>query len=125
VAVEGIVFCKSCHYIGLNSSHRPPPLEGAVVKLQCHNTKNPFSDRARTDKNGYFFFFPKHLSTMGAHKCKVYLVSSPLTKCSVPSNLHGGVTGVSLLPSEAPPVEGVSRKLPYTLFSVGPFAFEP
>ncbi|KAL0300714.1 UNVERIFIED_CONTAM: hypothetical protein Sradi_6348200 [Sesamum radiatum] len=94
---------------------------GAVVKLQCNDTKQSLVEQTKTDKNGYFFFMPPKLTTPTAHKCKVLLVSSPLPQCGVPTNLHGGATGATLIPAVKPPV----KKQPFELFTVGPFAFEP
>jgi hypothetical protein len=95
------------------------PLAGAVVKLQCNNTKYGLVEKTETDKNGYFFFMPHKLTTMAFHKCKVFLISSPVANCSVPTKLHGGAAGALLIPSAKQPV-----KAPFQLFSVGPFAFE-
>lgn len=94
------------------------------MKLQCKNKnkKNSFVEKGKTDKNGYFFFMPPKLSKSESHKCKVSLVSSPLAKCSIPTNLHGGASGAILMkrPSTVP-----IKRLPFQLYTVGPFAFEP
>lgn len=98
------------------------PIAGATVKLQCNDTKKPLVVKAKTDKKGYFFITaPKHITSHGAHKCKVSLVSSPSASCSKPSDFQGGLRGAILKP-EKPFVSG---KLPFFLYSVGPFAFEP
>lgn len=97
---------------------------GAVVKLECNNTKYRLKELKTTDKNGYFLFLPKSLTTAGSHKCKVTLVSSPLAACSVPTNLHGGATGALLFRGRKPPVDTPPKKLPFELFTVGPFAYE-
>lgn len=98
-------------------------LPGAAVKLECNNTKyRPTVQMAKTDKNGYFFVIaPKTITTYAFHKCRVSLASSPLPSCQKPSPLHGGSTGAVLKPEK--PV--VIDKLPYMVFTVGPFAFEP
>ncbi|KAK4386595.1 Non-classical arabinogalactan protein 30 [Sesamum angolense] len=121
VAVQGVVYCKSCKYRGVDTLVGASPLSGAVVKLQCNDTKQSLVEQTKTDKNGYFFFMPPKLTTPTAHKCKVLLVSSPLPQCGVPTNLHGGATGATLIPAVKPPV----KKQPFELFTVGPFAFEP
>ncbi|KAL6567401.1 hypothetical protein OROGR_001069 [Orobanche gracilis] len=120
VAVQGVVFCKSCKFRGFETLMGGAPLAGAVVKLQCNNTKYGLVEQSKTDKNGYFFFMPHKLTTAAFHKCKIFLVSSPVAACSVPTNLHGGSAGASLIPTARAPV-----KAPFQLFSVGPFAFEP
>ncbi|KAJ8761570.1 hypothetical protein K2173_004346 [Erythroxylum novogranatense] len=122
VAVQGVVYCKSCKYVGVGTLLGAEPLPGAMVKLQCNNTKYPLVTKAATDKNGYFFLeAPKTITNYGAHKCKVSLLSSPNTTCDIPSDLHGGKTGGSLRPGKP----FVVNKLPFVLFTVGPFAYEP
>ncbi|KAF7803438.1 non-classical arabinogalactan protein 31-like [Senna tora] len=122
VAVQGVVYCKSCKYAGVDTLLGATPVLGAVVKLQCNNTRYPLVETAKSDKNGYFYLeAPKRITTFGAHKCKVFLLSSPNATCQKPSNLHGGVIGAALKP-ERP---FVSYKLPFLLYTVGPLAFEP
>ena len=97
-------------------------LAGAVVKLQCNNTKYPVVQTAKTDKNGYFFLTaPKTITSNVVNNCKLFLVSSPLTKCNKPSNLNDGLKGAILRPE----ISYVADKLPFILYTVGPFAFEP
>ncbi|KAG6419141.1 hypothetical protein SASPL_121353 [Salvia splendens] len=120
VAIQGVVYCKSCKYRGVDTLIGATPLAGAVVKLQCNNSKTSMEEKKTSDKNGYFFFMPQKLTTSGSHKCKVFLISSPSAACNVPTNLHGGALGALLRkPVEAPP-----KPLPFELFTVGPFAFE-
>ncbi|KAL6273196.1 hypothetical protein ACE6H2_023888 [Prunus campanulata] len=122
VAVQGVVYCKSCKYSKVDTLLGASPLQGATVKLQCNDTKKPLVVKAKTDKKGYFFITaPKHITSHGAHKCKVSLVSSPSASCSKPSDFQGGLRGAILKP-EKPFVSG---KLPFFLYSIGPFAFEP
>ncbi|CAA2973052.1 Hypothetical predicted protein [Olea europaea subsp. europaea] len=121
VAVQGVVYCKSCKYRGVGTLIGASPLAGAVVKLQCNNTKWGLVEQTKTDKNGYFFFKPSKLTTAAFHKCKVFIISSPLPTCSVPTNMGSGAFGAILIPSRKPPV----KPLPFQLFTVGPFAFEP
>ncbi|KAG8385541.1 hypothetical protein BUALT_Bualt03G0055900 [Buddleja alternifolia] len=121
VAVQGVVYCKSCKYRGVDTLQGAAPLAGAVVKLQCNNTKYGLVEQTKTDKNGYFFFMPQKLTTSGSHKCKVFLISSPVANCSVPTNFHGGAVGAILMPPKAP----IDNNPKFLLFTVGPFAFEP
>ncbi|XP_075504106.1 pistil-specific extensin-like protein [Primulina tabacum] len=124
VAVQGVVYCKSCNYVGVDTLMGAAPLSGAVVKLQCNNTKYHLEEQAMTDKNGFFFFMPHKVTTSGSHKCKVFLVSSPLSICNAPTNLNSGATGATLKATK-PPLTTGDKKLPFKLFTVGPFAFEP
>ncbi|XP_034696938.1 non-classical arabinogalactan protein 31 [Vitis riparia] len=123
VAVQGVVYCKPCKYRGIATLLGASPLLGATVKLQCNNTKYPLVVLGKTDKNGYFFIqAPKKITTYGAHKCKVSLVSSSSPTCNLATDLHFGLKGAILRP-EKPPA-GLPPP-PYVTFSVGPFAFEP
>ncbi|KAK4772307.1 hypothetical protein SAY86_014082 [Trapa natans] len=123
IAVQGVVYCKSCKYPGVDTLLGATPLLEAEVKLQCNSSRRPVVVSAKTDKNGYFFVkAPKTVTTYAFHKCKVSLVSSPSSSaCKKPSDLHGGLCGATLRPEK----HFVANKLPFVLFSVGPLAFEP
>ncbi|KAE8689432.1 serine/threonine-protein kinase HT1-like [Hibiscus syriacus] len=89
VAVQGVVFCKSCKYNGSDTLLGAKPILNATVKMTCKNTKYKQVATASTDKNGYFFLqAPKTITSFGAHKCTVSLLSSPLASCSKPTDLH-------------------------------------
>ncbi|KAK9227392.1 hypothetical protein WN943_012445 [Citrus x changshan-huyou] len=121
VEVQGVVYCKSCKYAGADTLLGATAVLGATVKLQCNNTKYPLNVVGTTDKNGYFRIkAPKTITSYGAHKCKLFLVTSPSASCAKPSNLHGGATGAVLRP------ESLSAGTPpVALYTVGPLAFEP
>ncbi|XP_010272429.1 PREDICTED: non-classical arabinogalactan protein 31-like [Nelumbo nucifera] len=121
VAVQGVVYCKSCKYPGVDTLLGATPISGATVKLQCNNTKYPTSHEATTAKNGYFFLQPpKTITTYGVHKCKVFLVKSlPSASCQLKTNLNQGISG-AVLRYEKP-----KSPLSFALYSVGPFAFAP
>ncbi|KAL3577004.1 hypothetical protein D5086_022287 [Populus alba] len=123
VAVQGVVYCKSCNYSGVDTFLGAKPVPGATVKLQCNNTKYPLEVKATTDKNGYFLVkAPGTITNYGFHKCKVWLVAAPNTACSKITDTHGGLAGAILRPEKKPFVD--EKKRGYALFSVGPFAFE-
>ncbi|XP_042031075.1 pollen allergen Che a 1-like [Salvia splendens] len=90
VAVDGVVYCKVCIRNPNNSFHLEAimaPMEGAVVKLQCNNTnKGPWELETKTDGNARFLFKPERerVSSWGAHKCRIFLVSSPWSDCTAP-----------------------------------------
>ncbi|KAF5193926.1 Non-classical arabinogalactan protein [Thalictrum thalictroides] len=121
VAVQGVVYCKSCKYNAFETLMGAKPLSDAIVKLQCNNTKKPITVDGKTDKNGYFFIqAPKKVSTHGYHKCRVFLVSAPSSSgCTKRTNLNAGWKGAFLKYAKQP------VSIPFTLFSVGPFAFAP
>ncbi|PKI51234.1 hypothetical protein CRG98_028382 [Punica granatum] len=123
IAIQGVVYCKSCKYAGVGTLLGATPLLGAEVKLECNSSSRPVGGTMKTDKNGYFFIMaPKTITTYAFHKCKVSLVSSPpAAMCKKPSDLHGGISGATLRPEKP----FMANKLPYMLFTVGPLAFEP
>ncbi|MCD7461935.1 hypothetical protein HAX54_047420 [Datura stramonium] len=126
VGVRGVVYCKSCKYRGVDTLLGASPIQGAVVKLACNNTKYHLTSLGTTDKNGYFFIQPKWLTTAGYHKCKVFLAKSPKQECSVPTNFHNGQSGAMLVPAPPSPMTSSKDTEPgVKLFDVGPFAFEP
>ncbi|KAK4743728.1 hypothetical protein SAY87_010040 [Trapa incisa] len=122
IMVDGLVYCESCRYKGKNTIAGATPIQGALVKLECKNTKRKLVQTAKTNKNGYFILVaPKTISSYAYNKCKVTLLSSPLSSCNKPSTLNGGKSGALLKPTKSFQI----NKVPYTLYSVGPFAFEP
>ncbi|KAL4278941.1 hypothetical protein GQ457_03G036880 [Hibiscus cannabinus] len=122
VAVQGVVYCKSCKYAGVDTLLGAKPVIGATVKLACKDSKNDLTVQFQTDKNGYFFLqAPISIINFSLSNCSVSLVSSPLKSCGTPSNMNGGLKGAPLKPENS----STSKKLPYVLYSVGPFAFEP
>ncbi|XP_038876988.1 non-classical arabinogalactan protein 31 [Benincasa hispida] len=124
VEVQGVVYCKSCKYPGVDTLLGAKPLSGATVKLSCKNTKYaPTVETATSDKNGYFrLAAPKNVTSYAFHRCKVYLVKSPDSSCSKASKLNGGEDGAELKPARAFTDD---EKKPVVLYNVGPLAFEP
>ncbi|CAH2059378.1 unnamed protein product [Thlaspi arvense] len=126
VAVEGMVYCKSCKYSGIDTLLEASPLQGATVRLACNNTKRGVTMETKTDKNGYFFMLaPNKLTTYASHTCRAWPTkpgpSAATMTCTIPSQLNNGTTGAVLKPSK--PINIAEHD--YVLFSVGPFAFEP
>ncbi|GMH05449.1 hypothetical protein Nepgr_007289 [Nepenthes gracilis] len=126
VAVQGVVYCKSCNYTGIDTLIAAAPLAGAEVVLKCKNTRWTLKQKATTDRNGYFLLrAPETISSYGAHKCRVYLgIPPPHSPCKRPTNLHGGVFGGFLTPEKLAP-QPLPLPLPFALYTVGPFAYEP
>ncbi|GAB2301184.1 hypothetical protein Dimus_035219 [Dionaea muscipula] len=125
-AVQGVVYCKSCNYTGIDSLLGASPLPGAEVVIKCSKSKTStlLDERVLTDKNGYFFSVLAPLrGYREAHNCKVFLGEvPPQSPCKNPTNLHGGLVGAVLLPEKP---STVSANLPFALYDVGPFAYEP
>ncbi|KAG1330252.1 Proton pump-interactor BIP103 [Cocos nucifera] len=73
--------------------------KGAVAELRCNNSlRELIKLNGTTNANGYFLIQApmRKVTTFGSHKCKVFLMSSPLASCNRHSNLSGGVTGAHL-----------------------------
>ncbi|XP_068666653.1 non-classical arabinogalactan protein 31-like [Aristolochia californica] len=121
VAVEGVIYCKSCKFPGIDTLFGATPLAGAVAKLECNSTKHPVTSVGKTDKNGYFLINAAKVSSYGVHKCRVFLASSPSAFCKEPTNINGGIKGARL----------IFRKVffrgtkPVFLYTSGPLAFAP
>ncbi|MCL7046655.1 hypothetical protein MKW94_017797 [Papaver nudicaule] len=97
IAVQGVVYCKSCKYTAYNTLMEATALPGATKK------NKPVVLTAVTDNKGYFFIAPsKKVSHLGAQKrCKVFLVSPPKkskVKSMIPTNMYGGLIGAYLMP---------------------------
>ncbi|XP_009796660.1 pistil-specific extensin-like protein [Nicotiana sylvestris] len=128
--IVGHVHCKSCNSRGLPTLYKASPLQGAVVKLVCHNNARKANvQTAMTDKNGEFVIMPMSLTRADVHKCKVYLVKSPKPICNVPTNFNGGKSGALLKPilPPKPPVNpgpGPVQPPMFDFHGVGPFIFE-
>ncbi|MCD7461934.1 hypothetical protein HAX54_047419 [Datura stramonium] len=126
--VVGRVNCRSCNSRGLLSLFKASPLEGASVKLVCHNNGRKTNvQSALTDRNGDFAIVPIYLTRADVHKCKVYLVKSPKPICSVPTNFNNGKSGALLkpvLPPRPPGNPGPVQPPMFDFIGVGPFIFE-
>ncbi|KEH30305.1 hypothetical protein MtrunA17_Chr4g0033381 [Medicago truncatula] len=117
MVIRGVVYVKSCKYSGLDTLKEAKPLLGAVVKLQCNNTKYKLDE---TDKDGHFSLVgPKIITIYTAKQCNVVLVSAP--HGLKPSKLHDGISGAILRPKR----RFVSKGVPFILFATQPLAFEP
>ncbi|KAD3069272.1 hypothetical protein E3N88_37152 [Mikania micrantha] len=127
-AVPPTAHPPTCKYRGVDTLTAATPLQGAEVLLTCNNSHYPLKVKGTTDKNGFFFIMPpKTLTTFGVHKCKVNLLKSPNAKCNHPTNLHYGVKGATLVPAPTPIGSKLPAPplLPFDVFTVGPFAYEP
>ncbi|MCL7039480.1 hypothetical protein MKW94_007888 [Papaver nudicaule] len=96
----------------------------AEVRLVCHGKpkENPLKIMATTDKNGYFFILAtKKVSEYGAQKrCRVFLQSAPTNSKFIHStHMNGGLSGAYLRYTKP------AKPLPFALYTVGPFAYEP
>ncbi|XP_057764487.1 uncharacterized protein LOC130985505 [Salvia miltiorrhiza] len=116
VVIEGSVSCVYCVMEGgPGSVIKTDLLPGAVVKLQCNNSrKGSWEEQTKTGGKGDFSFTPVKVSSRGAHKCRVFLVSSPRGVCPLIIS-----DGAVLKP--APP----NATSPFQLFTLQPLYFYP
>ncbi|OWM91220.1 non-classical arabinogalactan protein 30-like [Punica granatum] len=122
VWVRGLVYCKPQKYRYIDTLAEAKPINGSVVKLVCKNTKYRTVTTAKTDAHGFFFIqAPRTITSYAAHKCRVFLVSSPQANCKKPAKIHGGITGAIL----KKPEYFMIGKNPYALYTVDTLAFEP
>ncbi|KAI3986861.1 hypothetical protein MKX01_014562 [Papaver californicum] len=126
IAVRGVVYGKPCADFGHDTLMHSSPLPGAMVKMVCHGKPkdNALMLTAVTDKNGFFFIPPtKKVSQYGAQKrCKVFLHSPPAnSKFQHSTHMNSGLSGAYLRTAE----KNETKTLPFVLYTVGPFAYEP
>ncbi|XP_026661683.2 non-classical arabinogalactan protein 31-like isoform X1 [Phoenix dactylifera] len=123
MVVEGVIYCRSCKLRNYDRLLDASPLPGAVAELRCNNSRHELRLNGTTNADGYFLIQApmRKVTTFGSHKCKVFLMSSPLASCNRPSNLSGGVTGAYLR------FERITKVGPdqSALFAAGYFEFSP
>ncbi|KAL4576116.1 hypothetical protein LXL04_012205 [Taraxacum kok-saghyz] len=139
VVVEGKVYCQTCGY------NRPPwstsrsgwslsgfePIRGARVRVICKNYKRrvSFYSAFSTDRKGYFYaelknFKMNHLLLdHPLHACYVKLLSSPLDRCDIVSNMNNGIKGARLrFEDKVTYGRGYDQTV---IYAAGPLAFRP
>ncbi|XP_009415187.2 non-classical arabinogalactan protein 30-like [Musa acuminata AAA Group] len=117
VAVEGAIYCK-CELPGYVGSLGASPLPGAVAMLRCNSSRPGASASAVTDVRGRFLIQTTKVTNYEIHKCKLFLVSSPLPGCDVPAGHYGGFP----LKFVRNTVAGATKR---ALYTVGPFKLAP
>ncbi|XP_010916048.2 non-classical arabinogalactan protein 31 [Elaeis guineensis] len=121
IAVEGVIYCRSCKLPGYDKSIDASPLPGAVAKLQCTGSAPGVTVTGTTDKNGYFLIQTNKVTNYGAYKCQVFLESSPLSYCNVPVYPTAKGSGAPLKFERNIKVGSGQQ----ALYSAGAFAFAP
>ncbi|KAJ4753106.1 Pistil-specific extensin-like protein [Rhynchospora pubera] len=98
VTVEGLVYCR-CNLTGYAYDPRVDgfPLSGIVASLKCDIGSYHTQVNATTDNSGYFQVSTKMVKKYIGHYCTVYVLSSPLSQCYVPSELKVTGTGSKLI----------------------------
>ncbi|KAG1346579.1 non-classical arabinogalactan protein 31-like [Cocos nucifera] len=121
IAVVGIIYCMSCRLPGYDKYLDASPLPGAVARLQCSSSAPGVTVKGTTDKNGYFLIQTNKVTNYEAHKCRVFLESSPLSYCNVPVYPAGKRSGAHLK-FERNKKLGSGQQ---ALYTAGAFAFAP
>lgn len=91
--------------------------------MHCRNFFGHVRKIATTDSNGYFFLqAPRTVRAVGAKRCRLALKSTPKdSPCTKKTNINGGKHGAILKLDRSVR----QQSLPFALYTVGPFAFEP
>ncbi|XP_038981160.1 non-classical arabinogalactan protein 31-like [Phoenix dactylifera] len=121
IAVEGVIYCRSCKLPGYVESMDASPLPGAVAWLRCNSSAPGVTVKGTTDKNGYFLIQTNAVTNYGAHKCRVFLGSSPLSYCNVPVYPADQRSGAPLKFERIIKLGSGQR----ALYTAGAFAFAP
>ncbi|KAK8636065.1 hypothetical protein V6N13_004775 [Hibiscus sabdariffa] len=116
-AIQGTVFCKT------GSNYHP--IQGALATVTCKAVDEVGVEKTisicskPTDAKGYFFVPLSDLDRdkLKLRECKVYLKSSPLAACNVPSNVNKAIEGALLSAFR------VLNEKKTKLYSVGPFFY--
>ncbi|KAJ3696615.1 hypothetical protein LUZ61_000320 [Rhynchospora tenuis] len=96
VTVEGLVYCR-CKLPGYDPRVDGSPMSGIVASLKCDVGSYHTQVNATTDSSGYFQVSTKMVKKYIGHYCNVYVFSSPLSQCYVPSELKVSGTGSKLI----------------------------
>ncbi|XP_061995967.1 non-classical arabinogalactan protein 30-like [Rosa rugosa] len=128
VVVEGMVYCQSCDYRGWSLTGATP-LPLAKVSVVCKNNIGQvgYYKTFQANANGYVYAELEGNKMNRAldyplQNCRVKLVSSPLQKCNLATNVNYGIDGAHLRS------EGKSYTSPNynaVIYAAGPFAFRP
>ncbi|XP_050387461.1 non-classical arabinogalactan protein 30-like [Argentina anserina] len=128
VVVEGMVYCQSCDYRGWSlTGAKPLPL--AKVSIVCKNNIGQvgYYKTFQANANGYVYAELEGNKMNRALdypllNCRVKLVSSPLQKCNLATNVNFGLDGAPLR-SEGKSYTSPNYKA--VIYAAGPFAFRP
>ncbi|KAF6997030.1 hypothetical protein CFC21_013291 [Triticum aestivum] len=84
IGVQGMVWCKTCRYIGYNANMDASPLKGVEVYLQCrHGPRRLKKLPGTSGQGGYFVIQSAHMASFTNDECKVYVESSASTACGL------------------------------------------
>ncbi|XP_002528329.2 non-classical arabinogalactan protein 30 [Ricinus communis] len=130
VVVEGKVYCQSCDHYGSWSLSEAEPIPSAKVSVICRNhlRQVSFYKAYQTDEHGYFysqldgFKMGHNILDHPLQSCYVKLVSSPIAKCSLLSNVNYGINGAPLR-YENKILRGSHYEA--VVYAAGPLAFRP
>nr|XP_010911389.1 non-classical arabinogalactan protein 31-like [Elaeis guineensis] len=121
IAVVGIIYCMSCKLPGYDKYIDASPLPGAVARLQCSSSAPGVTVKGTTDRHGYFLIQTNKVTNYGAHKCRVFLESSPFPYCNLPVYPAGKRSGAPLKFERNRKVGSGQQ----ALYTAGGFAFAP
>lgn len=128
VVVEGMVYCQSCDHHGWSLTGATP-IPSAKVSVTCKSNigQAGFYKVFQANANGYVYaelegYKTNHALDYPLQSCKVKLVSSPLQKCSLTTNVNFGLDGA---PLRSEGKSYTSQNYKAVIYAAGPFAFRP
>ncbi|KAK9913769.1 hypothetical protein M0R45_037578 [Rubus argutus] len=128
VVVEGMVYCQSCDRHGWSLTGATP-IPSAKVSVVCKNNIGQvgYYKTFQANANGYVYAELEGNKMNRAldsplQNCRVKLVSSPLQKCNLATNVNFGIDGAHLR-SEGKSY--TSKDYQAVIYAAGPFAFRP
>ncbi|XP_078166391.1 pistil-specific extensin-like protein [Carex rostrata] len=117
ISVEGVIYCR-CNLAGYAARVDASPLSGIVASLKCDGGNYRTLVNATTDYSGYFQVSAKVIKKYVGYYCSVYVLSSPLSQCIVPSQLTFAGKGSKLIYEQEVP--GVGSQYSAGLMLIGP-----
>ncbi|XP_037455800.1 non-classical arabinogalactan protein 31-like [Triticum dicoccoides] len=121
IGVQGMVWCKTCRYIGYNANMDASPLKGVEVYLQCrHGPGRLKKVQGASGQGGYFVIQSAQMASFTNDECKVYAESSSSTACGLVDEPAAGEGLPLKFDSFVKHGDGLQA-----LYSVGNFFFRP
>uniref|UniRef100_A0ACD5TEL0 Uncharacterized protein n=1 Tax=Avena sativa TaxID=4498 RepID=A0ACD5TEL0_AVESA len=123
IAVQGMVWCKSCKYSGYYAPMDASPLQGAAVELRCrHGPHRMKLVPGVTWAGGYFLIESAQMASFTIDECKVYATAANSPACGVPMPGEPGAGKGLPLKFERFEKRGDGLQ---ALYSAGNFFFQP
>ncbi|KQK05238.1 uncharacterized protein LOC100838992 [Brachypodium distachyon] len=121
IGVQGMAWCKTCHYRGYYAPMDASPLPGAVAYLRCVRGRRGVSVRGVAGKGGYFLIQSAKMASFTSSDCRVVVRASPKRACGAAEFPAADLEGLPLKFERFLTLgDGIQA-----LYSVGNFLFRP